>query len=184
MQPIFSVYIATSLDGFIARKDGALDWLPGADGTATDIPEGEDFGYAAFTAGVDCLLMGRGTFETAQSFGLWPYEGKKVVVMSHTLTAVPEGYEDKITLTNQSPTDLANSLYADGIRHVYLDGGKIIQSFLACGLVDDMIITQVPVLIGTGLPLFGRLPNDIKLQHDWTKSFKNGFLQSRYVIKR
>lgn len=179
MRPTFSVFIATSLDGYIARKDGDIDWLHSFEDGAD---KEEDFGYAAFTADIDCMVMGRHTFEKVQSFGDWPYDGKQVIVLSKSLPHPPAGYENKIEVSVLAPEQLANHLYQRGVRKVYLDGGKLIQSFIRAGLLDDMIVTQLPMLLGTGIPLFGTHNNDIRLKLDWSKSYGNGFVQSRYIL--
>lgn len=171
-----SVYIATSLDGFIARKDGAIDWLPTGD------EGGEDFGYAEFTSTVDHLVMGRNTYETALTFGEWPYSGKKVTVLSSKNIEAPAELKDKVDFLNQAPHELIKTLEQKGTKHIYLDGGNTIQRFLRAGLVDEMTITKIPILIGEGLPLFGSLQSDIKLNLMESKSFKNGFVQSKYKL--
>jgi len=175
-----SVYIATSLDGFIARKDGELDWLPGSDGTAAADPE--DFGYDSFMQSVDALVLGRNTFEFVAATGLWPYGKKTVIVLSSTLKGLPDGIPDSVELHDASPKELHQELVRRGLQHVYVDGGKTIQGFLREGLIDELIVTTVPVLIGTGIPLFGPLERDQKVIHVETKSFSNGFVQSRYKI--
>lgn len=177
MRPTFSVYIATSLEGFIARTDGAIDWLHGD--SEAEIP-GEDFGYAVFAEQTDCMVIGRGTFEAVRAFEPWPYAGRRVIVLSNSMSSPPNGFEDKIEVRNSAPAALAKELYDSGVRHVYLDGGKLIQSFMRAGLVDDMIVTRLPILIGAGRPLFGPLETDVRLKHDWTKIYDNGFVQSRY----
>lgn len=183
MRPKFSVYIAVSLDGFIARENGELDWLPGADGEDISQAPQEDYGYAEFTSQIDCMVMGRGTFEKVKTFSPWPYEGQRLIVMSESLETIPAGFEGKIELSAETPMELASRLGAEGIKHIYLDGGMLVQSFIRAGLLDDMIITRIPILIGTGKPLFGALERDITLSHEWTKSFPNGFVQSRYSME-
>ncbi len=174
----FSVFIATSLDGFIARKNGNLDWLPGSDGTAS----GEDHGYQEFLASVDTLVMGRNTYELVLTFGEWPYRGKKVVVLSRRFPKSPTRLAEGVEGTSTSPAELAPQLEASGSTHVYVDGGKTIQCFLQADLIDEMTITRVPVLIGEGIPLFGPLVRDIKLHHESTKTFVSGLVQSRYKV--
>ncbi len=175
-----SVYIATTLDGFIAREDGSLDWLSGSDGVVEPGLEAEDFGYQKFMASVDVLVMGRNTYELVISSGYWPYADKKVIVLSTTLKKLPPKLANRVELRSGSVEVLYNELKQSGARHLYVDGGKTIQSFLKTGLVDEITITRVPVLIGQGTPLFGPLNLDIKLLHISTACFKNGFVQSRY----
>lgn len=169
------VFIAASLDGYIARPDGDIDWL----GKRGD--EGEDYGYAAFMASVSGLVMGRGAFEKVRSFDEWPYQ-KPVVVMSQSLAPgdIPDALQDKVRLSKLSPAALMSQLEGEGWRRVYVDGGKVIQSFLADNLIEDMIITRIPVLLGEGLPLFGATPGDIEFDHIETKAFPSGLVSSRY----
>ena len=177
-----SIYIATSLDGFMARKNGSLDWLPGSNVTTTPTDDNEDYGYKAFMDSVDALIMGRHTFETVLSLGQWPYNDKCVIVLSSTLTRLPDDVPKTVELKSGSQAELYKELEKSGFRHICLDGGKTIQGFLDVGLVDEMIITTIPVLIGSGIPLFGPLHQDVKLKHVKTLPFENGFLQSRYTV--
>lgn len=172
--PEAAVFIAASVDGYIARLDDSLDWLP-------DAPEGEDFGYAAFMETVDALVMGRKTFEVVCGFGDdWPYAGKRVVVLSHGAPTVPAGVE--VEVLSLSPADVLAHLGADGCRRVYVDGGKTLQAFLRAGLVREVIVTRIPVLLGEGIPLFGSLPADVPLTHVETRALPGGLVQSRYRI--
>lgn len=172
-----SVFIATSLDGFIARKNGDLDWLPGSDGQT-----GEDLGYEQFIASVDTLVMGRNTYELVQTFGEWPYGGKRVVVLSSRFPKIPERLAEGVEGSSASPAELMRQLQRSGSTHVYVDGGKTIQSFLGANLIQEITITRIPVLLGEGIPLFGPLAGDIKLRHESTKAFDSGLVQSRYSI--
>ncbi|QDU52350.1 dihydrofolate reductase family protein [Gimesia panareensis] len=174
------VFIATSLDGFIARENGALDWLPGSDGAAEQT--GEDFGYQAFMDSIDVLVMGRNTFEMVLSFGSWPYGEKRVIVLSSKSLTLPDHLPDSVESRCSTPADLFQSLSEEGHQSAYIDGGNTIQRFLAAGLIDEMIITRIPILIGQGISLFGPLENDIQVQHLETHSFENGFTQSRYSL--
>ena len=169
------VFIATSLDGFVARRSGELDWLMKQE------TEGEDHGYAAFMESVDGLVMGRGSFQNALTFGEWPY-AKPVIVMSHTLNQhdVPEAISDRVRLTQFDPPQVMKMLEKQGWRRVYVDGGKVVQSFFRAGLISDMILTRVPILIGDGIPLFGLLERDIDFEHLDTRSFPSGLVTSRY----
>lgn len=171
------VFIATSMDGFIARKDGDLDWLMEYD------TGDEEHGYDAFMASVDGLIMGRGTFEKVLTFGDWPYQGP-VIVMSSRLTEkdIPENLKNKVRTSNQTPDALMETLDKEGWSKAYVDGGKIIQSFLRAGLISDIVLTRVPVLIGDGLTLFGALDADIKLDHIETESFPSGLIGSKYKV--
>jgi dihydrofolate reductase len=175
----FSVFIAASLDGFIARPNGDIDWLM----AANDPGDSEDYGYGEFMNSVGCMVMGRNSFEKVLEFGEWPYEGKRVIVLSSTLTGVPAEAEGKVELCNGSIKDLAEQLKNEGIARVYLDGGVTIQSFLKEGLVSDLTITRVPVLIGSGLPLFGALEDDVALEHRATNAYPSGFVTSLYEVR-
>ncbi len=170
-----SVYIATSADGFIARKNGDIDWLPpGSEG-------GEDYGYAEFISTVDYIVMGRNSFEKVLTFGEWPYDKKVIVLTSRDLTLPPK-LADKVEPLHLSPRELIKEMDIRGAKRIYLDGGVTIQRFLREGLVDEMTITTIPILIGEGLPLFGELEKDINLELMTSKSFKNGFVQTRYKV--
>lgn len=179
--PTVSVYIATSVDGFIARPDGTLDWLLGAGQGA-----GEDYGYQGFMASIDVLLLGRKTFATVLSFEHWPYGSRRVVVMSRTPEAVevPAGLRQTVVVTSAAPRQVLEQLAREGFTHAYLDGGMLIQSFLREGLVDDLTLTRAPVLIGEGVPLFGALPNDVRLHHLATHAYATGFVQTTYTVAR
>jgi len=177
--PTASVFIATSLDGFIARSDGALDWLPGED---PDNPE-EDFGYEDFINSVDTLVMGRHTFEAVLGFEEWPHPGQRVVVLSSRPVTIPAALRDEpIEVLSASPAEVMAHLADTGARHVYVDGGRTIQGFLRAGLIHELIITRVPVLLGAGIALFGELERDIALRHLQTRDFANGLVQSRYQL--
>jgi len=168
-----SVFVGTSLDGFLARPDGALDFLPAGGG--------EPHGYDEFMATVDALVIGRKTFETVLAFDAWPYEKKPVFVLS-TSPLPPTPPDARVERMSGDPADILSALEARGMRHVYVDGGITIQRFLGAGLIDRLIITHVPVLIGSGIPLFGPLDHDIVLQHVATRSYASGLVQSEYVL--
>lgn len=172
------VFIATSLDGFIARPDGSLDWLPGLESDP-----GGDYGYGDFIASVDGLIMGRHSFEKVQEFDPWPYP-KPVIVLSRSMdaSAVRADLRDKVEISTLDPRSLMERLAGRGWKRAYVDGGKVIQSFLREGLVSDMVITRVPVLLGEGLPLFGPLGGDIELKHLETRGYASGLVQSRYAV--
>ncbi len=175
--PTGHVFIATSLDGFIARKDGSLDWL------ISSAHDREDHGYDAFMRDIDAIIMGRGTYEAVLTFDSWPYE-KPVLVLSRQLagTEPPEALRGRLTFSDLSPSAAMNDLGQRGASRVYVDGGQIVQSFLREGLVADIVVSRVPVLIGTGRSLFGTLDRDIKLNHLGTTSFPSGLVQSRYRV--
>jgi dihydrofolate reductase len=173
-----SVFIATSLDGFIARANGDLDWLTGAQSASTE----QDYGYQEFMDTVDTIVVGRNTFELVLTFDTWPYSGKKVVVLSSRPNAIPPHLANDVEWLSLPPQRLVGRLAAQGATHLYVDGGKTIQGFLNAGLIDELTITRVPILIGAGVPLFGPLNHDIRLAHIATRQFESGFVQSKYRV--
>jgi len=174
-----SAFIATSLDGFIARPDGNIDWLTDP---AYEIPK-QDFGYQNFMDSVDVLVMGRHTFEKVLTFDEWPYAGKPTVVLSNSQALIPDELSEKVEVMLGSPADVVGNLSRRGFRHVYLDGGLTIQGFLRDNLVDELTITRIPILLGQGLPLFGGMDHDIRFEHVRTTGYPNGFVQSMYRVK-
>ena len=175
-----SVFIAVSLDGFIARRNGEIDWL-----TETGaVSNGEDYGYKAFVDSVDTVVLGRNTYETVLAFSEWPYAGKRVVVLSTGSPHIPDSLSERVEIMSGSATECALRLSNDGARHVYVDGGTTIQGFLNAGLIDELTITRLPILIGDGVPLFGKLDRDMRLKHVETKSYESGFVQSNYRALR
>lgn len=172
------VFIATSLDGFIAREDGDIGWLLERDDPA------EDHGYDAFIETIDVILMGRGSYEGIRHAKPWPYI-RPVVVLSASLKDrhPPEDLAGKVRFVDKPPEQAMAMLEAEGCRRVYVDGGRVIQSFLRARLISDMVITRVPVLLGQGRSLFGALPADIPLVHDETRVFASGLVQSRYRVE-
>jgi dihydrofolate reductase len=171
-----SVFIAASLDGFIARRNGDLDWLTGA----SEASSPEDYGYRAFFDSVDAIVLGRNTYETALGFKEWPYAGRKVVVLSSKSPRIAANLAGKVQIWSRSPAELVQRLSEDGLRHIYVDGARTIQGFLNAGLIQEMTITRIPVLIGEGIPLFAEVERDIKFRHVETKIYPNGFVQSKY----
>jgi dihydrofolate reductase len=176
-----SVFIATSLDGYISRTDGGIDWLEKANSA---IPKGEDCGYGEFMSGVDALVMGRNTFEQVLTFPAWPYGDTPVVVLSRSLVSLPGKVPATVSLSSEQPARLVERLANKGLRRLYVDGGITIQAFLAAGLIDEMTITVIPVLLGSGKPLFGALPGDVELELLSSRAFEFGFVQSKYRVRR
>lgn len=168
-----SVFVGTSVDGFIARKNHTFDFLP-ADG-------GEPHGYAEFIETVDVVVIGSHTFEVVKAMPEWPYEGMRLVVLSSRALDL-SGARGELDQMAGAPADILAKLEASGAQHAYVDGGLTIQRFLRAGLVDRLIITRVPVLIGEGIPLFGSLPQDVKLRHVSTQSFESGMVTSEYEV--
>ncbi|WP_211212179.1 dihydrofolate reductase family protein [Kiloniella laminariae] len=169
--------MAMSLDGFVARENHDLDWL------MKQKTGGEDLGYDTFEAGIDGIVMGSGSFLNVLRLGEWPYK-KPVVVMSQSLRddAVPENIQSKVRIARGGPKALMASLESDGWKRVYVDGGLLVQSFIREGLISDLIITVIPILIGTGHRLFGALERDIDLELTGSRSFKCGFVQNSYRL--
>jgi dihydrofolate reductase len=171
-----SVFVGTSLDGFIARRNGDFDFLPPGGG--------EPHGYEEFMASIDTIVMGRNTFEIVLKLGDWPYGGKRVVVLSSRpldLSAARGGVVEQMA---GPPAQIVAQLAAKGARHLYVDGGITVQNFLRAGLIQRIVITRVPVLIGDGLPLFGPLPHDVQLRHVQTRQLASGLVTSEYQVIR
>ena len=169
-----SVFVGTSVDGFIARPNGALDFLPPGGG--------EPHGYNEFISTVDALVIGRNTFETVLAFPTWPYGDKRVVVLSRRPIDFSKVRGGVVEQMSGTPADIVSKLAASGASHLYVDGGVTIQRFLRAGLVDRLTITHVPVLIGEGIPLFGALPGDVQLRHLRTQHYPSGLVQSEYDV--
>ena len=173
-----SVYIAATVDGFIARADDGLDWLEHDAG-------GEDYGYASFRETLDTLVLGRRTYEQVLGFGgQWPYAGLKTLVWSRSLTTtdIPEPLRlQGVEVSALSPVQLLEEAGGRGLKHAWIDGGQTIKAYLAAGLVDVLTVTRLPILIGDGIPLFGALPTDIRLEHLNTRAFRSGVVQSSYA---
>lgn len=169
-----SVFVGTSVDGFIARLNGSFDFLPEGGG--------EPHGYTEFIASIDAIVMGRKTFETVLPLPEWPYADKRVVVLSSRpldFSAVRGGVVEQMA---GPPAEIVSQLAERGVHHLYIDGGITVQRFLRAGLIERLIITRVPVLIGEGIPLFGALPRDIRLRHVATRHYASGLVQSEYQV--
>ena len=169
-----SVFIGTSVDGFIARPNGALDFLPEGGG--------EPHGYNEFIASVDALVIGRKTFETVLALPEWPYAGKQVIVLSSRPIDLSPAPRAQVEQMSGTPHEIHSQLSSRGFRHVYVDGGITVQGFLRAGLIQRITVTRVPVLIGDGIPLFGSLPHDVQLRHIATQTYKGGLVKSEYEV--
>ena len=171
------VYIATSLDGFIARKDGSIDWL-------MDIPNPEqsDYGFGSFLERIDGIVMGRKTFETVLGFDPWPYT-KPVFVFSRSLQKIPPQLRGKAEVVSGTPQTILDALHSRGLKDLYIDGGKTIQSFLEQDLIDEMIITRIPLILGSGIPLFTDLEREIRFEAVQTEILNRHLVKSTYVRK-
>ena len=179
MNPKASVFIATSLDGYIARPNGDVDWLDTANAS---VPGGEDCGYRAFMQTVDALVMGRNSYEKVLSFGFWPYGDTPVTVLSRNPIEFPDAVPKTVQHSSETPRELCERLFVEGVRHIYVDGGNTIQRFLADGLICELTITVIPVILGEGIPLFGPTASDVSLTCVAAKAFDFGFVQLKYAI--
>jgi dihydrofolate reductase len=169
-----SVFVGTSVDGFIARRNGDFDFLPEGGG--------EPHGYVEFMASVDVLVIGRHTFEKVLTFDQWPYADKRVVVLSSRAidcSSVPGAIIEHMS---GSPEEITRRLAAGGASHAYVDGGITVQRFLRARQIQRLIVTRVPVLIGEGIPLFGSLPRDLRLRHVLTQTYPSGLVKSEYEV--
>ncbi|MDX1958808.1 MAG: dihydrofolate reductase family protein [Leptospiraceae bacterium] len=171
-----TVFIAVSIDGFIATKNGDVDWLHNPIYGMGD----EDFGYADYITFIDCVIMGRGTYDKISDFDEWPFPERRVIVMSSTLKNSDES--SKVEIINSTPEELITKLKKENVRSIYLDGGKTIQSFLKANLIDEITITYIPILLGSGISLFDSIEKEIHLKLLKTKSWENGFVQSKYKV--
>lgn len=179
MRPKISVFIATSLDGYISKEDGSIDWLNLFNET---VPSGEDCGYKSFISTVDILVMGRKSFEKICEFDSWPYDLPVIVLTTQRNYPIPEHLKTKVTVTSENPKDLIQRLSLEKIKHIYLDGGKTIQSFIKENLVDEVTITLIPILLGGGRSLFGSLDNEVFLKQIESHVYDFGCVQVKYKL--
>ncbi|MFD1292592.1 dihydrofolate reductase family protein [Lutibacter holmesii] len=174
-----SVFIATSLDGYIADKNGGIEWLH-----SIPNPTNDDMGYAEFTNNIDALIMGRNTFETVLGFDVdWPYN-KPVFVLSNKLKEIPASYKNKAFLVNGSLTEVLSEIHKKGFEKLYIDGGTTIRSFLKEDLIDELVLTTIPILLGGGSPLFSQLPTELSFELVTSKSYLNQITQNYYKRKK
>ncbi|PMJ90627.1 dihydrofolate reductase family protein [Vibrio sp. 10N.261.55.A7] len=182
----FSVYIATSVDGFIAKKDGSVDWLHIAGNAEADMGDQADMGFVGFMSSVDCMIMGRKCMEVIASMNLtpeqWPYGDTRIVVLSNSLKHAPDSVKDKVEIYSGDLKALVSKLSSEGYQHAYVDGGTTIQAFINLELINEMTITRAPVLLGEGIPLFGKTAKDIKLEQSEAMAFPNNFVQVKYAV--
>ncbi|MEH6593769.1 MAG: dihydrofolate reductase family protein [Halioglobus sp.] len=184
-----SVYIATSVDGYIATQDGSVEWLENAGNPESgDREPVGDAGFSAYIASVDCMIMGRKCMEKIASFELtpeqWPYGDMPIFVLSNTVKSPPESLGNRVRMYSGDLSALTDQLASDGYNHAYIDGGATITSFIKHGLLDEICVTQIPVLLGGGLPLFGDIERQIKLENAEATVFSNDFIQWKYRICR
>ena len=176
-RPRSTVFVGISVDGFMARPDGRFDFLP---------ENPDDHGFEAFLASVDALVMGRNTFEVVLPFDPWPYGKTRIVVLTTRPLdlSVPTARGAVVEQMSGTPEEIVARLGARGMRHLYVDGGDTIQRFMRAGLIDRLVLTRVPVLIGEGISLFGAVPADVPLRHVQTQTFSGGMVQSEYEVVR
>ncbi|MDD2055358.1 dihydrofolate reductase family protein [Pseudomonas putida] len=174
-----SVFIAASLDGFIARPDGDIEWLHRPEYECSRL---NGVTYDDFMATVDALVMGRNTFDKVLSFPEWPYANTPVFVLSRQGVSVPPTLEGKVQVLSGAPVSIVEQLSARGFKHLYIDGGQTIQAFLAADLINEIILTRIPVLLGQGIALFGEGNRERALRLISTSASENGFVQSHYQV--
>ncbi|ASO06605.1 5-amino-6-(5-phosphoribosylamino)uracil reductase [Arenibacter sp. NBRC 103722] len=172
------VFIGASLDGYIADRNGGLNWL-----TAIPNPEQSDMGYTEFMAQVDALVMGRKTFETVCGFeGDWPY-AKPIFIVSRTFDTIAEEYRDKAELVKGSLVQILEKIHNKGYHRLYIDGGVTIQNFLKEDLIDEITITTIPIVLGGGSALFSVLPKELEFTLVASKVFLDQLVQNHYIRK-
>jgi dihydrofolate reductase len=172
-----SVFIAASVDGFIAREDGGIDWLENP-----NVDPDQDYGYQEFISSIDAILMGRNTFDVVRDLKDWSYGVTPIFVLTHhPMTLQLRKYKNAQAIQGE-PSEVITELENHGFDQIYIDGGKTISEFLSPSLVDEMIITRIPILLGKGIPLFGLLENEIKLELVSTIDFKDGLVQNKYRV--
>lgn len=181
-----SVFIATSADGYIASDEGGVEWLESAGDSSVDLGELADMGFNDFISGVDCLIMGRGTMQKIASFNLaqeqWPYGQLPIYVLTKSVKTVPPSLHGQVELFAGELGELINKLEIQGFKHAYVDGGSLIRSCLNEQLINTMVITQAPILLGSGIPLFAGLKQSINLSQVKAKCYANGFVQLSYQV--
>jgi dihydrofolate reductase len=176
------VYIATSLDGFIARKDGGLDWLAAPDSETQGNETESNSSFDTFLESIDALVMGRNTYDMVQSFGVWGYGDKPVFVLTHRLIVPPEDSAACVEAISGAPEKVVAELASRNLNNLYIDGGETVQAFLRSGQIHRLIITRIPVLLGDGIPLFGELEADVKLRCIRAELLTNGLEQAEYEV--
>ena len=173
----FSVFMAISLDGFIARENGDTSWLHNP---KYIFNKEEDYGFQEFMNSVDYLVMGRNTFDTVKGFSPWPYS-KKVIVLSNSLKEIPTGFEDKIELFGDEINVLIERFKTEGVQRIYVDGGKTIRFFFNQKLITDLTLNRIPIILSKGIPLFEGIGEEVELVHTETKTYPNNFVMTSYV---
>lgn len=173
------VYIATSLDGYISAPDGRLDWL-----RSVPNPEDDDLGFSMFMERVHAVVMGRVTFETVIGFGSgWPYPIPGIV-LSSTKNSAPEEFAQHVQFASGSPSEIVQLAKGQGLENLYIDGGKTIQRFLQEDLIDELIITEIPLLLGGGDRLFGQLEEQLPFEFIGTEVLLGQLVKKHYRRRR
>jgi dihydrofolate reductase len=180
MKPKCSVYIAASVDGFIAKPGGDIEWLERPEYAAADM---KGLRYEEFISTVDAIVMGRHSFEKVLAFTSWPYEGTPVIVLSSKALPIPDHLNSKVRVLAGTPEQIVSQLASEGKKHLYIDGGITIQRFLEAKLIDEITITRIPILLGSGIPLFGSTGGEQRLRLIEAVSSPNGFVQERYAVQ-
>lgn len=181
-----SAFIATSVDGFIATKDGGVDWLQTSGNGQVLTGENSDMGFNAYISSVDCMIMGRKTMDLISRMNLtpeqWVYGNLKIIVLSNTIKEVPENMKGRVEMYSGDLLSLISNLENEGHKHVYIDGGTTIQNFINLKLINEITITKVPIILGEGIPLFGKMSKSIKLEDAKAVTFLNDFIQLKYKV--
>ena len=181
-----SVFIATSTDGYIATEDGGIEWIDAAGNSEADMGEQSDMGFNDFMASVDCLVMGRKCMEKLSSFNLlaeqWPYGSARVIALSNNIKLAPDNLHGKVEMYSGDLKQLIIQLEAEGYKHAYIDGGSTITAFINHKLITDMTITRAPVLLGSGIPLFGTIDVQVKLENAEIVAYPNDFITTKYKV--
>lgn len=181
-----TAFFAQSADGYIAGLDDDVTWLEHCGDPSAAMADQADMGFNEFIAQVDCLVMGRRTFEKLLSFHLtaeqWPYRDAKLYVLSHQPIAVPPSFIKSVQFLQGEIIDIVDELRSRGHQHAYIDGGITVSAFIAARCLQQLIITQAPILLGCGTRAFSQLPETVQLQHGQATTFANGFIQLRYNL--
>ena len=182
-----SAFIAISADGYIATADGGVEWLELAGNSETgDREQFGSAGFEAYIASVDCMIMGRKCMEKISSFNLtpeqWPYGDARIIVLSNTIKTPPENLNGKVEIYSGEISALISKLENDDFQHAYIDGGTTITNFINLKLINEMTITRAPILLGDGLPLFGKTKQPIKLEDAQATAYPNDYIQVKYRV--
>ena len=188
-----SIFIAPSVDGYIATEDGGVNWLemvakPVSEKEASsDLMKHFNMSMPNYMKNVDCMIIGRKLMEVLSSFNLtpeqWPYGNTRIISLSNTIKEAPSNLKNKVEMYSGSIPKLITKLEQDGYTHAYIDGGTTITTFLNLQLINEMTLTQAPVLLGSGIPLFGKLLKQINLEDAKATAFPNNFVELKYKVK-